>query len=114
MSIDINILMMIIWIHFVSDFILQSDKMAHTKSSSNLWLSIHIVVYSIPLIILGPLYALINGLAHWITDWFSSRATSWLYKRELNHWFFVVIGLDQAIHITTLVLTFPIYGAPLL
>lgn len=108
--IEINVILALVWVHFVSDFILQTDKMAQNKSSSLTWLTIHLVVYTIPLLIFGPMFALVNGLAHWITDFFSSKATSYLYKKNLNHWFFVVIGFDQAIHISTLILTYPIYG----
>jgi len=95
----------LVWLHFLSDFILQTDKMAINKSSSNKWLGIHVLVYSIPLLVFGWQFALINCLAHAITDFFSSRATSYLWKKNERHWFFVVIGLDQAIHITCLFMT---------
>lgn len=88
----------------MSDFLLQSDKMAINKSKSNKWLCIHILIYSIPFLWFGWLFALINGLLHFITDFISSRATSRLYTNH-RHWFFVIIGLDQALHMTALILT---------
>ena len=98
-------IILIVWIHFVADFILQTDKMAQNKSKSNLWLMLHVGIYSVPLLIFGFKYTLLNAALHFFTDWFTSRATSKLWQSGQRHWFFVVIGLDQAIHLTCLILT---------
>ena len=102
----ITTLLILIWMHFIADFILQSNWMAQNKSKHNIPLLIHIGVYSLPFLYFSWEYALINGVAHLITDWFSSRATSKLWAEKKVHWFFVVVGLDQAIHMTTLILTY--------
>lgn len=98
-------LLELIWIHFVADFVLQSDTMAKNKSSSNKWLLLHCIVYTIPFLWFGWKFALINGVAHFATDWITSRCTAALWKKGERHWFFVLIGLDQAIHLTILVAT---------
>lgn len=95
----------IIWMHFVFDFFFQSDDMAQKKSISNKWLSYHIAVYTLPFFLIGWKFALVNGAAHWCTDWCTSRVNSRLYKANRIHAFFVGVGFDQAIHTTTLLLT---------
>lgn len=102
-------LILIVWLHFISDFLLQTDKMALNKSKSIKWLSIHIVAYSSTLFLfLGWKYALVNGILHWITDFITSKGTTALWLRNERHWFFVIIGVDQAIHMTCLILTMPL------
>jgi hypothetical protein len=100
----------IIWLHFVGDFILQTNNMAIRKSKSFLWLTFHVSVYAIPLLVFGLTYALINLAAHWATDAISSRVTSYLWAKNDRHNFFVVIGIDQAIHLTTLIYTLKFVG----
>lgn len=100
-------MIVLIWMHFISDFIFQTDMMALNKSKSNKWLTIHIAAYSTPFLIFGWRFALVNAAAHWVTDFITSRITSALWKAEKRHWFFVVIGADQAAHMTVLVLTMP-------
>jgi hypothetical protein len=105
----------VFWIHFVSDFVLQTDQMAKSKSTSNEWLTRHVLTYGVFFFIyLGPVYAIVNCVLHWITDYFSSRASSKLWKEGRVHDFFVVIGLDQAIHMTCLILTLPLVWWPFL
>lgn len=105
----------IFWLHFIADFLLQSDKMALNKSHSFKWLSIHALVYSLPFLVyfsvmydplFGLTFAVINGILHWVVDAITSRVTAYLWKKEERHWFFTVIGLDQAIHMTCLVVTY--------
>jgi len=105
--ISIWVILIIFWVHFVADFMLQSDAIALAKSSDNQILTWHVFLYIIPfLLIFGPIFALLNFMLHWITDYFSSRATAKLYKAGKRHWFFVVIGLDQALHYTALFTTY--------
>lgn len=103
------IIIAVIWTHFCADFLLQSDKMAMSKSTSPKWLTIHVLVYAAPfMVIAGWRYAVVNFLLHWVTDFISSKGTTVLWKKNERHWFFVVIGLDQAVHMTCLILTLPL------
>ena len=100
-------LLVIVWLHFVSDFILQTHEMAINKSKSNVWLTKHIVAYTVPFVIVfGTTYAIINGVLHWMTDWCSSRTNSYFWAKGDTHNFFVSVGADQAVHMTTMILTF--------
>ena len=108
----------LIWTHFIADFILQTDRVALNKSRDTAILLEHVTIYSaafIPVCAVwltlyqGVQFCVLTALLHFITDFFSSRACSALWKKNERHWFFVVIGLDQAIHMTCLVLTWELF-----
>jgi hypothetical protein len=128
-TIGISALLSLLFAHTVADFVFQTDKMAINKSKSNSWLLFHTISYTVWLLILlcicnFPIYVLsgtsilpkafsvmlsflvANFVAHTATDYVTSRMTSYLWKKERRHEFFVVIGFDQFIHIATLVLTY--------
>ena len=122
----------IVFAHTVADFMFQTDDMAVNKSSSNSWLLKHTGTYTLvmfafmcllglsgatmgvlgfgglamltnPHLVIGFLF--VNFVAHTITDYITSRITSYYWKQEKRHEFFVTIGFDQFAHIAVLVLT---------
>jgi hypothetical protein len=92
----------IVWLHFLGDFILQSDWMAKNKSDNLNALVLHGLCYGLPFLYLGWYYACVNAGWHMAVDAVTSKITKRLWAAEKRHWFFVVIGLDQAIHLTFL------------
>lgn len=114
--ISIKILFLILIVHWIADFILQTDWQAKNKSTNNKALLWHTVTYSIfwilPIKFCGLTleealaFACMTFIFHTITDFFTSRLNSYLYKQNKIHWFFVSIGFDQILHYIQLIITF--------
>jgi len=102
---EIYLIIIIAWLHFISDFVFQTDYIATNKSTNTNCLLIHSGLYSVPFFILGLEYAVINGLLHFVVDFFTSRLTTYFYMKDNRRMFFLTIGCDQAIHMTCLMLT---------
>lgn len=120
-----KIAFLLLFIHFVADFIMQSDWMAQNKSKKFYPLFIHVAIYSyiffIGSIIIGSLFlqdsylqtlpvkslifAGITFICHFLTDFVTSRINSYLWSKKEVHWFFVSIGFDQLLHYAQLFLT---------
>lgn len=98
----LQLLLFIVWLHFVGDFIIQTDKMALNKSKSWFWLLAHAVTYGLPLFLVGWKWAILNAAAHFAVDAVTSRINSKLWAAGQRHWFFVCVGFDQAIHMSVL------------
>ena len=106
--IELWIIVALVVCHFIGDFILQTDKMAVNKSTSNYWLTKHVLTYMIPFIVfyvaISPnmltfIFVIgLNFLLHWIADYTTSRIASHFYKNEKRGLFFKTIGFDQLIH----------------
>ncbi len=100
---------LIIWflfLHWIADFVLQTDDIAKLKSKNNFALGFHCIAYA-SVFIVGTLnfnYGLLLGLIHFPADYVTSRLNSRLYKAGKNHKFFVSIGFDQLIHFITIFL----------
>ena len=118
-------------VHFVADFLLQTDWMATNKSKRWDALALHCAVYSVCFLPFGLTFAAALFGLHFMTDAVTSRITSrlWFFKCEdgiweqasytvpkhgrtlvnpftpsigNRHWFFVVIGFDQWLHLVQL------------
>ncbi|MAU26707.1 MAG: hypothetical protein CMH48_14655 [Muricauda sp.] len=95
--------------HWVGDYLLQTNNMALKKHHSLKWLSLHILVYTAVLLVFCNLvfswqialgYAVINGLLHFITDFFTSKlAAKYHGKRRI---FYSILGFDQFVHMVCL------------
>lgn len=107
---------LILLTHFVSDFILQTDKQAVNKGKSVYWLSMHVLTYTLGFAVFVQLYVgwsvksldwlLLNCFLHWTVDLVTSRVNSYLWSKNWRHWFFVGIGADQLIHYACLLFTY--------
>lgn len=119
-------------LHFLADFILQPREMGRRKSSDFNYLAAHIgiqiAVFTVGLwIVTGSfmfafIFAVLNGLIHGVIDAFIWKGYAWsvwlrrkdksMTVKELktswkywdDHWFYVTIGLDQFLHMSTLIL----------
>jgi hypothetical protein len=104
--IELHILIALVLMHFVADFIFQTDKIAINKSSNNWILAQHVLFYALPFVVFGWAFALVNFVLHFATDYASSRLAGYFWKNEQRHWFFVTIGADQAVHMICLFATY--------
>lgn len=118
----IEVILAIIFIHYIADFVFQTDEMAINKSKNNKYLFKHVYIYSLIWYIFGVIYAIyqkenyiewtitkffiITFICHFITDWITSRLSSYFYQNNKRHNFFLVIGFDQVLHYFQLFLTY--------
>jgi hypothetical protein len=91
--------------------------MAQNKHHSNFWLTQHVAAYTTTIALatmvwawdgnrpLAVLFIFLNGVLHWLTDYVTSRYNARMWAAHRVHDFFVGVGLDQMIHLYTLVLT---------
>ncbi len=120
MSSSINIwdVLIILFVHWVGDFVIQTDQQAKDKSSKMSALLSHTFTYSImffwvavPLALYYTepkwlLFMPITFIAHTITDYYTSRVNKQLYEAGKSHEFFVSIGFDQLLHFAQLLITY--------
>jgi hypothetical protein len=105
-------LVSIFWLHFIGDFVFQTRYIADNKSDRPSILILHaLILYPIPLLLINPYWALVNGLLHWPIDHLSSKYTEYFHEEENYYGFFTVIGADQAIHLTLLIYTYFLFGS---
>lgn len=109
-------------VHWLGDFVLQSHWMSINKSKRIDALAVHVAIYAgvlwfASILLFGQtrtvlVFVLVNGAAHFATDFVTSRITSYLWSKERVHDFFVVVGVDQLMHQVTLAATLVWIMAP--
>ena len=99
-------LAVLFFIHFVADFLFQTEWMAQNKSKSLFPLAVHCTVYGLFFIAFGWLFALVTTGLHFVVDFFTSKLTHYLWDKGEVRQFFIVIGLDQLIHTLSILLVY--------
>ena len=110
--INIFTVISILCVHWIADFILQTDYMAKNKSTDIKALLLHVFVYSSCFFIFPLtsdnhklyLLPLITFVCHFLTDFITSKVNKSLIGN--NHYFFVAIGFDQLLHFIQLLVTY--------
>lgn len=114
----LGIILLIIVMHYIGDFLCQTEYMAINKSENIYALVSHTFVYTfvvtVPMLFLLPhsstAFLFITFIAHSITDYYTSRINKKLYKKAQNtknaRPFFNMVGLDQVLHYTQLFTTY--------
>ena len=112
---EIKEIIIILLIHFLADFGLQTHDQATLKSSSNKFLFYHVGVYSIIWLLfmmfwtspfIGLIFAAITFVAHFVTDYITSRISKVFFEKGDYHNGFVVVGFDQILHYIQLFVTY--------
>ena len=118
-----------LFVHWVADFVCQSDKMAKGKSSSIGELSKHLISYAVVFTVGTFLTALVLGVwghgkwffkdgfpafwvfvfinvgSHFFIDFVTSRAAKLEFERGNTGTAFKIIGFDQFLHIAIMAIS---------
>lgn len=111
MKIEIFTVLSVLLIHWIADFVAQSDMQAKGKSKDWRILTDHTFIYA--LLMCGFAYYCrwlgddcskifaffwATFITHTIIDYFTSKLNAKLYAKGEIHWFFVSVGFDQFLH----------------
>jgi hypothetical protein len=112
------------FLHWVGDFVCQFRWLADNKSKNFFALLLHGAIYTLVLalgtILIVPestplyedpwmIWLGVNCFLHILIDFFSSRTTAKLQADGKTYAFFTVIGLDQFLHIASILATTRIF-----
>jgi hypothetical protein len=113
--IPISIACYLLFCHFISDFVFQTEGIGESKAHSLTALVTHIFILvsvllamTVPLGI-SPWYALVNGSTHFVIDFFTSKGSHYYYKQKRHYAFWKVISIDQMLHTSILIITYPYF-----
>ena len=97
------ILLIAFVLHFIGDFLFQARFIANNKSKDIYMLLLHGMIYTTMMLVLTlfdvHIYNVLwIGITHIATDYITSKAITYFYKKEDWWAFFSVIGFDQLLH----------------
>jgi hypothetical protein len=119
-TLNVNFVFALLVTHWVADFVCQDRWMATNKCNNIKALSCHVILYTLVLgllmaltsmfgdgkVVIFLIWVFLNGALHFVIDFFTSKATKYLWTIENQHCFFTMIGFDQLIHYGCLLYSF--------
>lgn len=116
-----TIIISLLVIHYIADYLFQTRRQGNGKASSLYLLGEHVFTY-MNVFGIGLCLMMVTGIApnivpdiwifmcitfllHFVTDFVTSKATKKLWAQKKEYATFAVMGLDQLLHTTGLVIT---------
>jgi len=111
-----KLFLIIFILHIFGGFFLQSNRISKLKRKNLFYLLQHVGLYTLIFVVFSPIllgitflqgivYSVINGVLHFIVDFFTGKLKSkMIVKDEIKYNLTVV--LDYSIHLTLLFITF--------
>lgn len=113
-------ILMIVVVHWIADFVFQTNEQGRDKGKNNWLLLQHVCYYMLVWVVVITLIILfshgrnlllcffpfITFWLHLATDYFTSRLNRKLYNPDNQHNYFVAIGFDQLLHYVQLFTTY--------
>ena len=129
--ISINFLILILFYHWVMDFVAQTRHVAETKSESFTTVFMHACLYMMPAFVINAIafvfnqfylptyiafssWIFVNGIAHLVQDFYTSRTQAYLHTQNKTKLFWNSLGFDQFAHIAFAVLSYKWIILPIL
>ena len=116
---DLKNVILILVAHYVGDFVLQTTDMRKYKYDSIYYLSIHIVVYTLTMLLflaysfgfsrLWLFYVFVNGCFHFIIDTITIKTIKEMREMDRDEVIPLALGTDQLLHLVTLFCTFYVF-----
>jgi hypothetical protein len=111
-------IIILIVMHAVGDFFLQSNRLNKLKALKKSLLLKHVGIYTSLFIVLSPLilgltiveglyYSFLNGFLHLVVDYFTSKA-KFKYTETSDSKYIIVVVIDHVIHISVLIASYMI------
>ena len=114
-------LVLLLITHWVGDFVFQTTWMAIGKSQRLDALTVHVLTYSVILsgaavLIFGMTNVAVafiacNAALHFVTDFFTSKASAALHAKQNMRGFYIMLGFDQLLHHIALAATLVWFSA---
>ena len=107
----LSTIILIIWLHYYGDYFFQPRKIANNKYKNIKYLLIHTCIYCLCLLALGWKFAVVSACLHFLVDFITSKAAHAAWEKGNDREFFLILGIDQSIHITMLVSAYKFFNA---
>jgi len=114
--ISFKIILLILLVHWLADFCLQTDNQGKTKSTDISALLHHVATYTMVWFLASYcifedwskalIFGLVTFLAHFLVDFNTSRLGKGYWEKEDYHNGFCIVGFDQILHYIQLFLCY--------
>jgi hypothetical protein len=109
-------IIILVFMHGIGDFVLQGERLSKAKATFIGSLLSHVGIYTVFFMVFSPLvlgltiiqglvFSLINGSAHLLIDYFTSKFKKKYWKINETK-YFTAIGIDHTLHIIILIFTY--------